>query len=111
MFNFWNPEWYVNKSQEFLEERYECKTQATAFIIFSTVFFVVSLTRWIIGRPLDLFLLVIATGMIVVGCVWFRIAYLSQEELKARLLLEREEREEYACLDCRERAECAKLLK
>ena len=82
--NFWSPKWYEDKSTEFLEDRYERKPYATAFIVFSTVVFVVSATRVVIGRPFDWLLFGASVAVMLVGCAWFRIAYLSQEELKRR---------------------------
>lgn len=84
MEKFWNAGWYVDKSNEFLELRLERKPYALVFIIAATIFFIVCVTRFIIGRHLGLVLLCVAIAMLVAGCVWYRIAYLSQEELKKR---------------------------
>lgn len=103
MFRFWWPGWYRNKSREFLEDRCDRKPFATAFIIISSAFFIVSATRWVIGRPFDWPLLLLATVVMAAGAIWFRIAYLSQEELKRRNEEEKLREEELDCLDCRDR--------
>ena len=84
MANFWQPEWYEDRSGGFLEERVERKPWALAFIVFSFTFSVVAVTRVVIGRPFDWGMLAIAVVLLIVGSVWYRIAYLSQEEIKRR---------------------------
>ena len=74
----------MDKGDEFLEARLERKPYALAFIVLAFAFFVMATTRMFIGRPFGITGFIIAVVLLAVGCVWFRIAYLSQEELKRR---------------------------
>ena len=84
---WWKP-WYEDKSVEFLEDRYARKPMATGFIIFSFIFFLAAATRQFLGMAPNPVLFIIAVACLLAGTVWFRIAYLSQEELKRRGLLD-----------------------
>ena len=84
MSNIWQPEWYETKSQEFLEERNERKSWALVCIILVSLAAAFLAGRATSGQRLDIILFIVSIVLLAAGTVWFRIAYLSQEELKRR---------------------------